>query len=315
MNSFPNHLGNGLRVKPVRRYRAARYPSHLDPDPTMFPVRIPYPASKKLLAAVASAGIAASVSCSNESVSSAPIDPNAKNPFTATVSGLPHRTSAYGTGVPDYIDADLARRVIERTFRQQGYDLSSDHRIDEKEIACPIDGYDAKRKIGYVFAGYSNLENDVLVRWWATQAKSGDTDSAISTMIQSARFGPDQQKLSAEVKAARALPDPARREAALQVILEKYSSERLSRAEIEKLRVRAPRTKQFIAVISQFDRRFASQPVRIDRKQLDAIKNISDPAKRAAAMRELEEKASRVAIERLEKSVREYISWARSQGG
>lgn len=314
---------NKLRVKPVRRYRIARYPSHLDPDPTLFPQKVPYPASKKFLAAIASAGIATSVSCNNDDGSSGPthpINPNAKNPFTVEVSGLPHQTSMYGTGVPNYVDADLARRVIERTFREEGYDLDANRRIEDDGIACIADGYDAEKQMGYVFAGWNNLDSDALLRWYVTrvkaETKSGDTQSAIAAMLASDRDDPNSKDLSAEVKAANALPDPARREAVLQAILKKHVSYRISLEEIKKLEARGPRTKQFIAVISQYDRRFAgrqwSQETHEERL---AIRKISNPDKQAAALHELEEKVARVAIERLEQSVREYIEWARSQGG
>ena len=328
---------NELRVKPVRRYRVPRYPSHTDPDPTQFPYPVPYPVSRKFAAAIASVGLAATTSCSNSdsptpavgaqplqvTSTAAPGNPGVENPFTAEISGLPHRTSPYGTGVPNYIDEELARRVIERTFRDAGYRLKANHPINDSGVACVANGYDERRKVGYVFAGWKSLEGDALIRWWAPVGKPGDTAGAIAALLEWSRYDDDIKELAAEVEAARALPDPARREAALQAILEKRGRERLSMAEIEKLQEQAPRTKRFIAVISQFDTRFAqggwdsftAEELAAQQRQREEIAGIPDPAKRDAALRELEEKAARAVIERLEKCVREYIEWARSQGG
>lgn len=318
---------NELRVKPVKRYRAARYPSHNDPDPTQFPQKVPYPASRKFLAAVASIGLTtSSLSCSNDSLSDGPQSvgglpttltsaSEARNPFRVELSGLPHRTSAYGTGVPHYIEEDLARKVIEQTFKNAGYDLEPNQPIRSEGVACIADGYDKKKQIGYVFADWYNLENDALISWMTPPNQAGNISLELDDLLRRVQDATEQQALADEIAAANALPDPARRETALQSIQEKLARRFISLEEIKKLADEAPRTKQFVAVVSQFDTRFAREYWSESmREEMQAINSIPDPAKRDAALRELEEKSARVCIERLEQSVREYIAWARSQG-
>ena len=50
-------------------------------------------------------------------------------------------------------------------------------------------------------------------------------------------------------------------------------------------------------------------------EEYQEIEKIADPAKKKAAMQALHEKQARRQIELLETAVREYITWARSQGG
>lgn len=323
-----------LRVEPVRRYRVARYPSHIDPDPTTVPEKVPFPASGKFLAAIASLGLATTLTGCGESElpagraaehqPSAPGGPGAavlENPFRLELSGLPHRTSPYGTGVPAYIEEELARRVIERTFRAEGYHLKTDQPITDNGIAFVADGYDSDKQIGYVFADWQNLAGDAYMSWAQPGPNPNSIDS-LDALLQERSGQPDHAQLVAEAKAARALPDPARRKAALEALLTKLGRDKLSLTEIEQLERRAPRTKRFIAVISQFDTRFAQgfgaltfEEIQAQQAERAKIQQIPDPAKRNAALREFEEKLARVVIERLEQSVREYIQWARSQGG
>jgi hypothetical protein len=302
-----------LRVKPVKRYRVPRYPSHADPDPTLHPQPVPYPASRKFLASVAM-GLAASSGCDQPAATGGAAGAAPSNPFTVAVSGLPHRTSPYGTGVPNYLDAELARRVIERTFQQAGYRLARQQTYDRDGVAMVIDGYDARKKVGYVFGNYRNLDDDAVIRWWAARAAAAGLDAEIDALERTLQYEPEAKEL-AEIKQARQL-DPQGREAAFRAILAKRSRALISMGEIQQLEDRGPRDKEFIAVISQFDPRFISEHwYTADKDETAAINAIPDPAKREAASRAMQEKLARVAIERLEKSVREYIAWARSPGG
>lgn len=91
----------------------------------------------------------------------------------------------------------------------------------------------------------------------------------------------------------------------------------LSRAEAEALERRAATDKEFVAVINGFDGRFEYMPGprnEVEQKEWETAWSLPDPAKRQEAVRVLEERAAREALERLEQGVREYIAWARTQG-
>lgn len=256
-----------LQVKPVRRYRSARYPSHTEPDPTLHPTPVPYPFGAKFVAAAASLGAAALF---RPAAAEDPAqDAKPENPFKVEASGLPFRTSPYGTGEPSRLEEDVARKLIDKLFRDAGYRLQTDFAYNREGVAFSASGYDPEKKVGYVFGTYQNLDTDAVVSWREDKNAPGPVDP-----------------------------------------------KKLSLAEAKKLEERAVRDKEFIALISGFDGRFEYDRTTTPdwSKRWDESEAIADPAKRAAAQRALEEERARAALERLEKGVREYIAWARSQG-
>lgn len=64
-------------------------------------------------------------------------------------------------------------------------------------------------------------------------------------------------------------------------------------------------------MISSFDRRFEYRYGPLDKDDQQWLAKVRDPEKRSWLMHELHAKQD---LERLEKAVREYIAWARSQG-
>lgn len=309
-----------LRVRTVKRYRVPRYPSHNDPDPTMFPQRVPYPAAQKFLAAIASMGLAASLSsCAHDGSTASSADrPPSENPFRVERSGLPHQVSYFGNGAPQYIDDELARRAIEQVFLDAGYDLSANEPFTDEGISFVADGYDKEKQVGYILAGWRNLDRDAFDGCTAIEVKPGDTAAAVSALLDLAEGSSEYASLLDQAEAARRIPDPDRREAALQALLTEYGRDRISLAEMQLLEDRTPRTKRFVAVISHVDDRlqlrFSYGEQEAYSFEYYAIQQISNPAKREWAMRRLKEKQARRTIEALEYAVREYIAWARSQG-
>jgi len=89
-----------------------------------------------------------------------------RNPFTITQGGLPHVFPSCGTCEPTYIKDKVAKGIIERVFKEEGFTLEKNYHFKKGKSSFIVDGYDLKRNIGYVFAGGHNLENDAVHRWW-----------------------------------------------------------------------------------------------------------------------------------------------------
>ena len=93
---------------------------------------------------------------------------------------------------------------------------------------------------------------------------------------------------------------------------------KLSLEEAERLVKRAEEGKEYVAVISQYDMRFAQSgwgPRTKERQEAYAkAAKIEDAGARRAEYQRLAEIAAQETLQKLEKAVRQYISWARSQG-
>ncbi len=422
-----------LTVKPVKRYRTPKYPSHLDPDPTLHPDPIPYPISGKAISVLASASLLLSTACrppaqstgngeqtpsnnlttdvSTNTVFEFPNDhkmnddgddadevPNFGqrlrdyeeqlgvdydkerqqmvkhllsdnkssnddfqlpsdvreatlrkmliesadgNPLCVAVSGLPHQTSPYGTGVPDRVDGDLARRVIERVFASAGYNLRRNVSYDKDGVAFVVDGYDAQNRVGFVVGDWSNLDDDAIVSWMSRPrpARAGNSSEVEwwAALAESKMMGinnGEKQRFANDIATAKRLADPAKAKAALKAIMDRMSKRYLSYEEIQSLERNASNGKEFIAVISTFDNRFeipwvvhvpSSEEAAIQ-KQIDteirerreagediAVEEYVDRIRSWREKRLAELKAETV-MQSLETAAREYIEWAKTQG-
>ncbi|HWB12241.1 MAG TPA: hypothetical protein VG826_23640 [Pirellulales bacterium] len=320
---------NELSVTPVKRYRVPRYPSHADPDPTRVPYPVPYPWNSQAVVALASLGIAAS--CSREPSVAAfpppivperaaavePADPSgqptAGSPFLLANTGLPHVSSMFGTGAPNYLDDDLAREAIERVFRESGYHLHRRCQYDRDRITFLADGYDPEHRVGYIYADNVNLDHDA-TEWRAEPGNTEMVDRCLEDLADVAEYNGEKEAVN-EINSIRQLTDPARREAAYRAYLAKDRRNKLSLAEAESLLSRAGKDGEFVAVISHFDDRFAVSYYsdEFQAKQSE-VALIADPVKRAAISKVIRQEAVQEVVDRLERTVREYIAWARSQG-
>lgn len=322
---------NELRVTPVKRYKTPKYPSHADPDPTCFPYPVAYPWSPKLAAAVAGLGIAASCSQrpdgSAESVPrSAAVSPAGaagqaaqppSNPFTLETSGLPHVSSGFGVGEPNYLEEELAREVIERVFRQAGYRFTPNYEYVKDDVACIADGYDPQRRVGYVYADYRSLDRDAEGALSMLEISTADietVDFLLDDLASEFEYKNDRAKCE-RVRALQRIEDPAARRAAFLNYTKENRPDKLSLAEAQALVDSKPHDNEFIAVVSHFDERFTTDLWSDEsRAALYEAEQIADPAKRLAAIKAVQERAASDTIARLEQAVREYIAWARSQG-
>lgn len=423
-----------LTVKPVKRYRKPKYPSHQDPDPTLDTNVTPYPLSTKVVSTLAAMATVVSASCSSpenqstdagdgdshsaevsstspQSESTKPnqqtvqrlraiLDQEAKeagvparpinfssllyayekeqgvdrrkeinehfkhsmgafgelpesqpidlgelrenefrnkliteaggNPFCVAVSGLPHQTSPYGTGVPNYVEADFARRVIEKVFSDAGYTMQQDVQYDDNGVAFSVDGYDAEKKVGFVVGGWGNLDNDALVHWHLMRSGDDDDFSAQASSLEQSLNYPSasdsDKQIVRDIQAARKQPDLAKRSAAFKSILDRYSKSMLSLEEIEELESRALEGSDFIAVISTFDQRFIrpwnvqldDQERKLLKEEFKKTNDLDSPDEnvnyRELVRKEIAKKKVQVRMAELEKAAREYIQWAKTQG-
>ncbi len=296
-----------LIVLPLEHYPEPEYPSWEDPDPTVHPYPIAYPFGERLIKALAAAGLAASFGSANSE------EATSGNPLSVANSGLPFATSAFGTGQPTRLEEGLARRTIHQIFKKEGYAMKSPYTYQKNGISFEADGYDPDKKVGFIFTGWKNLDIDGIRRWWVQQEKT-DPETLLGAVLKRSRE-PDAPALKKAFAEAQKIQDKADRAEAMEKVLEQYSTPRVSLEELRKLEQQPEVDKDFIAVISQFDRRFVyygwSKEYISQRKKAQAI---ADPAKRKAALLSIQKLMAKEALEKLEGAVREYIAWARTQG-
>lgn len=325
------------RVRRVPRYRVARYPSHADPDPSTYPDPVPFPFQREFLRAVAGVGLAAGlINCSpgssqegagvspprEQAVTEAP----ANTPFPLSVSGLPFRTSPYGTGQPSYISDQLARDAIDKIFRQAGFRLEKDFDYHRDGVRARLTGFDAKHRIGYVFADHRTLDEDGYVSW--ATAKAGalteptDDPATARQWLSSMdwRFGAISKDLQKSAQAVLAMKDGKPMLAAYRKVHRQLHDHLLSMAEAKRLEEEAPKEKEFVAVISQFDNRLLDYgrwhrpPDPTLQKLIERYNKQIDPEAQKELGRKIEALRLKKQLETLERNVREYIAWARAQG-
>jgi hypothetical protein len=306
------------RVRPVRRYGAAKYPSHADPDPTTYPAPVEFPFHRELVRAVAGVGLAAAMFGTALSQQQDP----PQNPFPLAKSGLPHRTSPYGTGQPSYMDDQLAVKLIHKVFKEEGFDLK-DVTYEKDGVAFRPSGFDPKRRIGYVWGNWLTLDNDSIVNWMnAREGKPADPTEAVEIKKW---FDWNEHKLKGlsyaqqkEAARLRHLEDDAAVVEGFKKFIKTFHDELLSVDEIKKLEEEFPKKKEFIAVISQFDPRFLIRERGWTPEVMELYKAAKeDPAllkKAEERHRQIMEEGAKEQLKTLERNVREYIAWARSQG-
>ena len=291
-------------VKPIRRYKAPAYPASDEPNPVEHPSPVPYPFSKKLVGAIAGLGLAAGGLAQDDAKKAT------GNPFKLANSGLPFQSSMYGTGQPSRVTEGMARSVIEKVFKELGYDLERDHAIEAADVGFVANGYDGKRKVGYVFADGANLDDTAILGVFRS-SKGEDKKAAETRWLKamSYRLKGDDQALAKRILETPPGNDHDRRLAELK---RRYRAKHLSLDEVKRLE--GPRKdRRFIAVISQFDQRLEYRP-RFDNDDYRLAAKIKDPKKRQEAYEKVFATFAKKNLEQLEKSVREYLVWARANG-
>ena len=296
-------------VKPVTRYRVPRYPDFLAPNPSVDPDTCPYPFRKSPALVATALGIClTSGTYAGEGETTPPV----ANPLTVAKSGLPHVSSPYGTGQPQRLSDNIARSLINQIFAEEGIKLEENVTCKKGDAEFVATGYNKEKKIGYVWGGWDNLdESDAIKSWRRPREGQPVRASQIERIV-----GADYKK---QIEAAEKIKDEKQRNNAFKAILKDYDEKRgktrISLAEAKTLERDAAKNKEYIAVISQFDKRFSyTQWQGTNHENLKKIAGIKDPKKRAEAYKDAEEETALNALKKLEEAVRGYIKWAQTQG-
>lgn len=318
-------------VRPLRRYRSPNYPSWLDPDPTLIPTRVPYPLAPGLLAAVASAGLAAGCGGAVQAMSPAGAGQVVSNPFTVAGSNLPFRTSMFGTGRPSYLKDAEVRGLIESLMSEAGLELTADVRVDDGDVHCLADGVDERHGVGYVWGDERRLDQDAYIHWHLPQP--GEEPLELEQLQEKVNWlsglpypspSPAGEEAKNRARLALALEDLTERETALIAWLDQFSRDHLSMGEIQQLEdwqaqsTNTPR-RPFVAVIPMTRYTYYPGNARFEHPDKWAqAQAIEDPEQRRRVTELLAQKvhedAVREVLERLETDVRDWIAWARGQG-
>ncbi len=321
----------GLEVKPLKKYREPRYPIAEDFDMAVLRAQ-PYPFSSRFRTWATTIG-ASSLICSLVSGEEPPVKEK-DNPFTVAKSGLPFRTSPYGTGAPSYLSLEQARAIIDKVFADNGFQLQKDFAYKKDDIAFKATGFDAKARVGYVWGDWNSLDpTDAIINWM----DGNYTKESVEQFIEENKDKPDNLKLHADrlvmllerkdigskhvmqigqVRAIENLPDRLRAATELlEKLKPKESDEKVSLREMKALEENTQKDRDFVAVISQrqflyhaWDRSPEMQ------KAWQEAYAIKDPEKQAEALKKLEEQQASATLKQLEESVRDYLEWARGQG-
>lgn len=314
-----------FKVRRVTRYRVPKYPSHLEPDPTLHPHPVAFPWKYGVVAAWL--GLSASGFGQQEKVPVAkaaemgnPFAMEKKGPGQWRSNGLPHQTASFGTGAPSYLSDAEAIKLIRKIFQEQGFPLQENVPFRADGVEFQADGYDPKHKIGFVFVNYNKMGEGMLLSW-QNQGQRGA--QKIEEQILAARTTDDltrviyrawpilgQEGMTVLQNMVAAPPRPNPKEFLKKYLELKAEQDRktLSMAEAGVLEKMEAKDKTFIAIVSQFDARFMSMG--------DGGTNISlGVAKEELAPSELKKpKPQHTPLGQLERAVREYIAWARRNG-
>jgi len=158
-------IKSSLKVTPVKRYKAPKYPSFNDPNPLDHPDTLPYPFSEKVLKILCTMGFTGALllGSPDESEAATPDvislaeQDSLQNPFTEKMSGLPYRPASFGTGLPSRLKREESIAVIDRVFREEGIALDSMVNIEENGVVVTADRYNKDLKLGYLFMDYSRF--------------------------------------------------------------------------------------------------------------------------------------------------------------
>ncbi|MBI4822590.1 MAG: hypothetical protein HY791_40390 [Deltaproteobacteria bacterium] len=265
-----------------------------------------------------------------------------ENPFKLRHSGLPFASSPFGTGAPSYIPDELARRAIEKVFAGAGFELESEYRIEIGDVRFVASGFDERKRVGYIWATWANLDHDAALSWrdpedfetagmteqstaddyaaylaqasWMPEAERARLREEFSVVPRAADFdGTPDRPSKVRSAFARLRTWEAFRRAVAVIYRQTQSIDPLKLSLVEARRLES--LPVHVAVISQFDRRFLfGQWADDSEAEFRRIQAITDYAERRRAYQELGERRAADAIARLEAEVRSYVSWLGSQG-
>jgi hypothetical protein len=153
--------------EPVRVAKPPRYPGYVDPRPTdvsggetassLARTLLSHATALSLGVALPSLGACQAHAGSGASSTSA-VKGKGQNPFSAKRGGFPIHPIHFGTGDPARLSEKDARPLIEKLLAQAGLALAKDVDPSLKGISVKLDGWDAKRKVGFEYLDWSDYE-------------------------------------------------------------------------------------------------------------------------------------------------------------
>lgn len=172
-HSFVAPMITSVVVASLSSTGCTRTPAQAEPQASPAPVLVAEPA--------APSAPVASETVEPEPVVPAPIaTPNPDHPFGWAASQLPIEWHPYGTGAPMRLSEEKARAVIERVFAEAGVRLAPDVSFRRDGVAGELDGYDARKKVGYEFVEWRDLEDPTGFRGKAHGQNGDDFEKMFS---------------------------------------------------------------------------------------------------------------------------------------
>ena len=147
-----------LEVKAALKLYNPVYPSYEDKNPLLYPETRPYPFTHRFMDWAAKGGLAGILMISGNTLAAQSKQDLLYNPFPLENAGVPYTPVMFGTGMPDRLSSDEAKKVIVKAFRESGIILEENTYL-ESDPEIPITGYSHKDEIGYVFIDHSNMDN------------------------------------------------------------------------------------------------------------------------------------------------------------
>lgn len=120
----------------------------------------------RALASILLGGILLSSCTPNEDANTLKSQQVIENPFVFEQLKIPFVTSMQGGGMKSRLKSEKARETINKVFQEAGITLEADYHYKKNGINIKLDGYDAKRKIGYVWIDEENYGAGILRGWW-----------------------------------------------------------------------------------------------------------------------------------------------------
>ena len=148
-----------IEFAPQRRARVPRYPSFRDPRPGDVgggERSLAGRAARQLATVTLGLSLPAGAALAGSGKATAPAGQT--NPFALKRSGFPIHPIRYGTGQPSRLSEADARAVISKVLRKAGVRLVKD--VDPKlpGVVVNLDGWEAKRRVGFEFVSWSDYE-------------------------------------------------------------------------------------------------------------------------------------------------------------
>jgi hypothetical protein len=206
---------------------------------------------------------------------------------------LPYRTSPYGTGQPQRIDSELARRAIRRVFEQEGYKLQPSYHYMHDHVAFIADGFDVAKKVGFVFADWKNLDTDAVISWMdfrkpdvqiaLIRREFEALDPTDAAKLDEYLGSQGSEQLNREIATARAIEDPEARKTAIAAALQKAASRQIHGLEQE-ARGTTESGDDLVELLGRYN---------VVGAEVEKAKAIADPKARRRVLSELVERAQK----------------------